>query len=75
MVITSNIIFKRINVFIVEYLNNEFSIELFLTTLISNVLSLVFNVFVLLTAISMKHVLRSNPNQVVNYVKLEEDEK
>lgn len=59
----------------VEYLNNEFSIELFLTTLISNVLSLVFNVFVLLTAISMKHVLRSNPNQVVNYVKLEEDEK
>ena len=43
--------------------------------LTSNLLTLFFNIFVLLTAISMKHVLRSDPNQVVHYVKLEEDGK
>ena len=60
---------------VIEYLNGAFTLELFATSLISNILSLVFNVFVLLTAISMKHVLRNNPDKVVNYVKLEEDEK
>ena len=40
----------------------------------SDSLTLFFNLFVLLTAMSMKHVLRNDPSKVVNYVKLREDE-
>lgn len=59
---------------IIALAQNELSSKLFVVTLISNVLTLVFNIFVLLTAISMKHVLRKDPNKVVDYVKLSEDE-
>jgi len=59
---------------IVTYALGETQFKEFIETLIANLLTLFFNIFVLLTAISMKHVLRSNPNKVVDYVKLREDE-
>ena len=60
---------------ILQFSLKEIEFNTFMRLLTSNLLTLFFNIFVLLTAISMKHVLRSNPNQVVHYVKLEEDEK
>lgn len=59
---------------VITHIMNSTEINVFLTSLTSNLLTLFFNIFVLLTAISMKHVLRSNPNQVVDYVKLKDDE-
>lgn len=59
---------------IITFALGEMESKEFVTIVISNLLSLLFNIFVLLTAVSMKHVLRNNPNQVVDYVKLEEDE-
>lgn len=60
---------------IITFVNGATNIHTFIPTLISNLLTLFFNLFVLLTAISMKHVLRSDRTQVVHYVKLKEDEK
>lgn len=60
---------------IVNYLNQSITFEVFLLSLISNLLSLFFNVFVLLTAISMKHVLKKDPSVVVDYVQIEENGK
>ena len=59
---------------IISYASGATGIHAFVQTLISNLLTLFFNLFVLLTAISMKHVLRSDRTTVVNYVKLREDE-
>lgn len=59
---------------IISFAQGQSEFKTFIETLISNLLTLFFNIFVLLTAISMKHVLRSNPNKVVDYVKLREDE-
>lgn len=59
---------------IVSYANGATTLNVFIETLITNLLTLFFNIFVLLTAISMKHVLRKDPSKVVNYVKLYEDE-
>ena len=58
---------------IVQFALNEIEMNTFITLLISNLLTLFFNIFVLLTAISMKHVLRKDPSQVVDYVKLEDE--
>jgi hypothetical protein len=59
---------------ILSFANGSLEHHAFISSLISNLLTLFFNLFVLLTAMSMKHVLRSDPNKVVNYVKLREDE-
>ena len=59
---------------ILTYANGVLDHHAFISSLISNLLTLFFNLFVLLTAMSMKHVLRSDPSKVVNYVKLREDE-
>ena len=59
---------------IVSFSNGSLEQHAFISSLISNLLTLFFNLFVLLTAMSMKHVLRSDPSKVVNYVKLREDE-
>ena len=57
----------------ISYSSQEIDFKGFMISLISNLLSLSFNIFVLLTAVSMKHVLRKDPTKVVDYVKLEED--
>ena len=59
---------------ILAFANGALEHHAFISSLISNLLTLFFNLFVLLTAMSMKHVLRSDPSKVVNYVKLREDE-
>ena len=59
---------------ILSFANNAIDEHEFVRSLISNLLTLFFNLFVLLTVMSMKHVLRSDPNKVVDYVKLREDE-
>ena len=57
------------------YANSQVELNVFVLTLISNSLSLFFNIFVLLTAISMKHVLKKDPSIVVDYVQIEENGK
>lgn len=59
---------------ILSFANNAIDEHEFVRSLISNLLTLFFNLFVLLTVMSMKHVLRSDPNKVVDYVKLREDD-
>lgn len=59
---------------IINYSKDLIDLDSFIISLISNLLSLFFNLFVLLTAMSMKHVLRKDPNKVVSYVKLREDD-
>ena len=60
---------------IADYISSVMELEVFMLTLVSNLLSLFFNIFVLLTAISMKHVLKKDPSTVVDYVQLEENGK
>lgn len=59
---------------IINYSKDLIDLDSFIISLISNLLSLFFNLFVLLTAMSMKHVLRKDPSKVVSYVKLREDD-
>ena len=60
---------------IADYSSSIMELEVFILTLVSNLLSLFFNIFVFLTAISMKHVLKKDPSIVVDYVQLEENGK
>ena len=59
---------------IVSFSNGSLEQHAFISSLISNLLTLFFNLFVLLTVMSMKHVLRSDRTKVVDYVKLREDD-
>ena len=59
---------------IVSFSNGSLEHHAFITSLISNLLTLFFNLFVLLTVMSMKHVLRSDRTKVVDYVKLREND-
>jgi hypothetical protein len=59
---------------ILTYANGVLDHHAFISSLISNLLTLFFNLFVLLTVMSMKHVLRSDRTKVVDYVKLREDD-
>lgn len=60
---------------IIQYNEQDINSHAFTISLISHLLSLFFNVFVLLTAISMKHVLKNDPSKVVQYVQTEEEKK